>query len=193
MIATHLTAKSLRSIYQLKVTLKGMRPPIWRRILVASTTKLDDIHLILQIVMGWTDSHLHEFIQGRNRYGEPDEDFPSDAQDETQYRLDQILKKEKEKLIYIYDFGDGWEHEVVLEKILPFETSAVLPLCLKGSRACPPEDIGGIGGYMMFLDAISDPTHPEHQVMLEWIAEDIEGPFDPEAFDLTEVNQLLQS
>lgn len=193
MIATHLTAKSLRSIYQLKVTLKGMRPPIWRRILVASTTKLDDIHLILQIVMGWTDSHLHEFIQGRNRYGEPDEDFPSDAQDETQYRLDQILKKEKEKLIYIYDFGDGWEHEVVLEKILPFETSAVLPICLKGRRACPPEDIGGIGGYMMFLDAISDPTHPEHQVMLEWIAEDIEGPFDPEAFDLTEVNQLLQS
>ncbi|WP_295624037.1 plasmid pRiA4b ORF-3 family protein [uncultured Nitrosomonas sp.] len=192
-MTTHLTAKSLRSIYQLKVTLKGMRPPIWRRILVASTTKLDDIHLILQIVMGWTNSHLHEFIQGRDRYGEPDEDFPSDAQDETQYRLDQILKKEKEKLIYIYDFGDGWEHEVILEKVLPFETSAALPICLKGCRACPPEDIGGIGGYMMFLDAISDPEHPEHEVMLEWIAEDIEGPFDPEAFDLAEVNQLLQS
>lgn len=193
MIATRLTAKSLRSIYQLKVTLKGMRPPIWRRILVASTTKLDDIHLILQIVMGWTNSHLHEFIQGRDRYGEPDEDFPSGAQDETRYRLDQILKQEKEKLIYLYDFGDGWEHEVVLEKILPFETSATLPLCLKGRRACPPEDIGGIGGYMMFLDAISDPAHAEHEVMLEWIAEDIEGSFDPETFDLAEVNQLLQS
>ncbi|WP_293008903.1 plasmid pRiA4b ORF-3 family protein [Nitrosomonas sp.] len=193
MIATRLTAKSLRSIYQLKVTLKGMRPPIWRRILVASTTKLDDIHLILQIVMGWTNSHLHEFIQGRDRYGEPDEDFPSDAQDETRYRLDQILKQEKGKLIYLYDFGDGWEHEVVLEKILPFETSATLPICLKGRRACPPEDIGGIGGYMMFLDAISDPAHPEHEVMLEWIAEDIEGSFDPETFDLAEVNQLLQS
>ena len=193
MIATRLTAKSLRSIYQLKVTLKGMRPPIWRRILVASTTKWDDIHLILQIVMGWTNSHLHEFIQGRDRYGEPDEDFPSDAQDETRYRLDQILKQEKEKLIYLYDFGDGWEHEVVLEKILPFETSATLPICLKGRRACPPEDIGGIGGYMMFLDAISDPAHAEHEVMLEWIAEDVEGPFDQETFDLAEVNQLLQS
>ncbi|PTQ88792.1 plasmid pRiA4b ORF-3 family protein [Nitrosomonas ureae] len=186
-------AKSLRSIYQLKITLKGMRPPIWRRILMASTTKLDDVHLIFQIVMGWTNSHMHEFIQGRDRYVEPDEEFSSDAKDEAQYRLDQLLEKEKEKLIYIYDFGDGWEHEVVLEKILPFKTSADLPICVKGCRACPPEDIGGIGGYMMFLEAISDPTHPEHEDMLEWIAGDIEGPFDPEAFDLAEVNQLLQS
>lgn len=186
-------AKSLRSIYQLKITLKGMRPPIWRRILMASTTKLDDVHLIFQIVMGWTNSHMHEFIQGRDRYVEPDEEFPSDAKDEAQYRLDQLLKREKEKLIYIYDFGDGWEHEVVLEKILPFKTNVALPICVKGCRACPPEDIGGIGGYIMFLEAISDPAHPEHEDMLEWIADDIEDPFNPEAFDLAEVNQLLQS
>lgn len=193
MVEKRTVAKSLRSIYQLKITLKGIRPPIWRRLLVASTTKLDGIHLILQIVMGWTNSHLHEFIQGRDRYGMPDEEFPSDAKDEAQYRLDQLLKTEKEKLIYIYDFGDSWEHEVVLEKILPFQTDAVLPLCLKGSRACPPEDIGGIGGYTMFLDAISDPAHPEHASMLEWISEDMDGPFDPGHFDLAEVNERLQS
>lgn len=177
MVGTRAVAKSLRSIYQLKITLKGIRPPIWRRLLVASTTKLDGIHLILQIVMERSDSHLHEFIQGRDRYGMPDEEFPSDAKDEARYRLDQLLKTEKEKLIYIYDFGDGWEHEVVLEKILPFQTGAVLPLCLKGSRACPPEDIGGIWGYAMFLEAMSDP----------------DGPFDPGHFDLAEVNKRLQS
>lgn len=193
MVGNRAAAKSLRSIYQLKITLKGIRPPIWRRLLVASTTKLDGIHLILQIVMGWTNSHLHKFIQGRDRYGMPDEEFPSDTKDEAQYRLDQLLKTEKEKLIYIYDFGDGWEHEVVLEKILPFQTGVVLPLCVKGSRACPPEDIGGIGGYAMFLDAISDPAHPEHESMLEWIAEDMDGPFDPGHFDPAEVNKRLQS
>ncbi len=185
-------AKSLRSIYQLKVTLKGIRPPIWRRLLVASTTSLEDIHDILQTVMGWTDSHLHEFAKGRERFGVPDEDFPSDSHDEANYRLDQVLKKEKEKLIYTYDFGDGWEHEVVLEKILPFETDTVLPVCLKGSRACPPEDVGGRWGYAMFLDAISDPAHPEHKDMLEWISGDTDGDFDPEHFDLAEVNSLLQ-
>ena len=193
MMGTPAAAKSLRSIYQLKITLKNIRPPIWRKLLVASTTKLDDIHLILQIVMGWSDSHLHEFIQGQNRYGMPNEAFPSDTKDEARYRLDQLLKTEKDKLIYIYDFGDSWEHEVVLEKILPYETDAVLPLCLKGSRACPPEDIGGIWGYAMFLEAISDPAHPEHASMLEWVAEDMDGPFDPGYFDLAEVNKQLRS
>ena len=189
---TRTTTKSLRSIYQLKITLKGFRPPIWRRFLVASKVSLEDVHDILQIVMGWTDSHMHEFSMGSDRYGVPDVDFPSDIQDEAKYRLDQVLKKEKDKLNYTYDFGDGWEHEVVLEKILPFETGIALPVCLEGSRACPPEDIGGIGGYAMFLDAISDPEHPEHESMLEWIAEDIDGDFDPEYFDLAEVNNLLQ-
>ncbi|MDP1787625.1 plasmid pRiA4b ORF-3 family protein [Nitrosomonas sp.] len=189
---TRTTTKSLRSIYQLKITLKGFRPPIWRRFLVASTVSLEDVHDILQIVMGWTDSHMHKFSKGSDRYGVPDADFPSDILDEAKYRLDQVLKNEKDKLNYTYDFGDGWEHEVVLEKILPFETGVALPACLKGRGACPPEDIGGVVGYAMFLDAILDPEHPEHESMLEWIAEDIDGVFDPEYFDLAEVNHLLQ-
>lgn len=183
-----MTARSLRSIYQLKVTLKGTRPPIWRRLQLASTDNLEDVHIALQIVMGWTNSHLHEFAKGRDRYGAPDEDFPSDIKDEIDFRLDQVLEKEKDKLTYMYDFGDGWEHEVVLEKILPYETSAVLPVCLKGKRACPPEDVGGIGGYKMFLETISDPSHPEYEEMLEWAG----GSFDAEHFDLAQTNDFLR-
>jgi len=183
------TAKSLRSIYQLKIILNDIRPPIWRRFLIASTESLTDLHLVIQIVMGWTDSHLHEFIKGRERYGVPDEDFPTDVLDESEFRIDQILKQEKEKLRYTYDFGDSWDHDIVLEKILPFETQTRLPVCLKGSRACPPEDIGGLPGYEMFLEAIADPNHPEHDEMLEWFGE----PFDPEHFDVIKVNDLLQT
>ncbi len=183
-----MTAQSLRSVYQLKISLKRARPPIWRRIQIASTDNLEDVHIALQVVMGWTNSHLHEFACGRDRYGIPDEDFPSDLRDEVGYRLDQVLKNEKDKLNYEYDFGDGWTHEVVLEKILPFEPDTVLPVCLKGRRACPPEDIGGIGGYEMFLETMANPSHPEHEEMLEWIG----GDFDSEHFDLAEVNDLLR-
>ena len=183
-----MTTRALRSIYQLKVSLLGSRPPIWRRLLVASTDNLEDVHIALQIVMGWANEHLHEFAKDGKRYGIPDEDFPSDVRDEIDYRLDQVLKKEKDKLNYVYDFGDGWEHEVVLEKILPFETGTVLPVCLEGGRSCPPEDVGGIPGYEMFLEAISDPSHPEHEELLEWVG----GDFDPEHFDLAMTNDLLR-
>lgn len=142
--------------------------------------------------MGWTDSHLHEFAKEDDRYGVPDENFLSDRYDETKYRLEQVLKQEKEKLIYTCDFGDNWEHEVVLEKILPLDTNTQLPACVKGKRACPPEDIGSVVGYEMFLEALSDPAHPNHDDMLEWIAGDTHFPFDPGHFDLAEVNKLLR-
>lgn len=182
-------AKTLRTIYQIKVTMKYIRPPVWRRFMIASTENLADFHLALQIVMGWTDSHLHEFVKGKDRYGVPDEDFPSDIHDESEFRIDQVLKQEKDKLLYTYDFGDGWDHDVVLEKILPFDTQTKLPTCLKGSRACPPEDVGGAPGYEMLLEALADPDHPEHTDILEWLEE----PFDPEHFDLDEVNDLLHN
>ena len=182
-----MNARSLRSIYQLKVTLNHISPPIWRRFLVASTTNLGDVHLTLQIVMGWTDSHLHEFVKENERYGEPDVEFPSNIQDETKFRLDQILKQEKDKLIYTYDFGDDWEHGVLLEKIFPFEHGVILPTCIKGKRACPPEDVGGVGGYTMFLEAVSDPLHPDYAEMRDWAG----GDFDPESFNQNVVNSLL--
>jgi hypothetical protein len=102
-------------------------------------------------------------------------------------RLEKVLKREMDRLSYGYDLGDDWEHEVVLEKVLPYETSAVLPLCVKGSRACPREDVGGPSGYDAFLEAIPDPGHPEHEEMPEWIG----GDFDPEHFDLNEVRDLF--
>lgn len=180
---------SLRSIYQLKVTLKYIRPPIWRRFVIVSSESLADLHIALQIVMGWTDSHLHEFSKEKGRYGVPDEDFPSDIHNESKFRIDQVLKQEKDELLYTYDFGDGWDHEVVLEKILPFDTKTQWPTCLNGGRACPPEDIGGAPGYEMFLEAIADPNHPEHDSLTEWLGE----PFDSEHFDLAEVNDLLHN
>ncbi len=183
-----MTARALRSIYQLNVTLKYMQPPIWRKLQILSTDTLEDLHIALQIVMGWTDSHLHEFSNGKVRYGVPDEEFPSDIKDELDFRLDQVLKKANDKLNYVYDFGDGWEHEVVLEKILPFVPDAVLPLCLAGERACPMEDVGGPPGYEQFLEAISDPSHPDHEDLLEWSG----GDFDPENFDLAQTNDLLR-
>jgi len=183
-----MTARPLRSIYQLKVTLKYIRPPVWRRFQVASTINLQELHIILQIVMGWTNSHLHDFTLGHDRYGEPNEEFFDEMKDESRYRLDQLLKQEKSKLLYNYDYGDGWEHDVLLEKILPFKHDMVLPYCIKGKRACPPEDVGGIPGYGMFLEAISDPSHPEYEDMVDWIGED----FDAEHLDIDEINTMLQ-
>lgn len=178
----------LRSIYQFKVTLHYVQPVIWRRLQIASAGTLQDFHITLQIVIGWTDSHLHEFSKGQDHYGVPDEECPSDIYDEAGFRLDQVLKKEKDKLNYVYDPGDGWEHEVVLERILPFDTDSVLPFCLEGEGACPMEDVGGSLGYEMFLEAISDPSHPEHDAMNEWSG----GDFDPEHLDLALTNELLR-
>ncbi|MFW2371902.1 MAG: UPF0149 family protein [Gammaproteobacteria bacterium] len=183
-----MTTRSLHSIYQLKVTLKGIRPPIWRRLLIASTDNLEHLHVAIQIVMGWSNTHLHEFTVGRNRYGVPDVDYAAGVHDETDYRLDQLFKKEKDKLNYIYDFGDGWQHEVLLEKILPYEHDAILPVCIKGKRACPPDDVGGVGGYELFLETIADPSDAEYESMLEWIG----GDFDSEHFDLAQTNDLLR-
>ena len=186
-----MSVKNLRSIYQLKITLKDSKPPIWRRILVPSNVNLGEFHLILQIVLGWTDSHLHQFISGRTMYGTPVDEFGGDlemeGEDETQYKLSQLLKREKDSLNYEYDFGDGWEHKIVLEKILPYDGSVKVPTCIKGKRACPPEDCGGIWGYDNLLEVIKDPSHPEHEEMLEWIG----GEFDPEFFDIEETNSTL--
>jgi len=175
-------------IYQLKVTLRESKPPIWRRLQIGSDVRLGELHDIFQIAMGWTDSHLHQFIVGGVFYGVSDPDWDMDVEDERKVRLDQIASAEKEKFFYEYDFGDGWEHEVLVEKILAPEPEADYPRCIKGKRNCPPEDIGGVWGYGDFLEAIQDEDHPEHEEYLEWIG----GSFDPEAFDLEEVNEVLK-
>ena len=177
----------LRNIYQLKISLNGARPPIWRRIMVSSSTQLEDLHIIFQICMGWMNTHLHQFVVDGVMYGEPDPDFGMDIQDEKGVRLSSLLKKEKDKMLYEYDFGDGWEHTVVLEKILPFDTKKQLPRCVTGRKACPPEDVGGIWGYEEFLEAFLDSDHPEHQAMKQWVG----NYFSPDEFNKDEVNEIL--
>jgi len=178
-------------IYQVKVTLRNAKPPIWRRILVSPTIHLGQLHAIIQIAMGWEGYHLHQFIAGRSFYGPREDEFGSrlnwDMEDETQYKLSRFLKKEKDSLQYEYDFGDGWEHKIVLEKKLPDDGSVTGATCIKGKRACPPEDCGGIWGYQNLLEIRQDPSHPEYEEMLEWLGED----FDPEAFELQAVNLKL--
>lgn len=180
--------RNLREIYQLKITLKGIRPPIWRRFLVVSNTPLDQFHEILQIVMGWHDCHMHAFVSGTTIYSQADPEFGLDyAKDERKVKLSTLLKHEKDKLRYEYDFGDGWEHDVVLEKILPFTPEQALPYCLKGKRACPPEDCGGIWGYQNLLTILADPEDPEYDEWMEWLPEN----FDPEVYTPDKANQIF--
>ncbi|MFC2029407.1 plasmid pRiA4b ORF-3 family protein [Chloroflexota bacterium] len=177
------------TIYQIKVTIEGSRPPIWRRLLVHSDTPLSSLHEIIQAAFGWEGSHLHQFIDGHTYYGQPDPEYPLDIdmRDEQGVTLAQIATGEGAKFRYEYDFGDSWLHQILVEEVLRPEPDQDYPVCVKGRRACPPEDVGGIGGYAWFLEAISDPDHEEHESYSQWIG----GEFDPEAFDLEEANQAL--
>lgn len=179
--------KSPPMIYHLKVTLRHVKPPVWRRIEVPADIKLGKLHEVLQIAMGWTDSHLHGFRKGRESYGVPDPDFPGDFKNERNVRLDS-LAGEGETLIYEYDFGDGWEHDLKVEKIVPAAPGVHYPRCTAGKRACPPEDCGGPWGYAELLQAIKDPKHEEHEELLEWVGEE----FDPGYFDIDEINAAYE-
>jgi len=175
-------------IYQIKVTLDGSKPPIWRRIQVRSDVSLEKLHYILQAVMGWTNSHLHQFIVGGISFGEPHPDYGDSMQDERRMRLKQITTSEGFKFHYEYDFGDSWMHTLLVEKVLEPEPGQQYPVCIKGKGACPPEDVGGMWGYYNFLEALGDPNHAEHEMYLEWIG----GEFDPQEFDLEETNEILR-
>jgi hypothetical protein len=179
------------AVYQIKVALERSKPPIWRRLLVPGDFTLGDLHNIIQTSFGWWDYHLHQFIIGEIYVGVPNPDYDDylDMNDERKMRLHQITEREGFKFRYEYDFGDGWLHQQLVEKILPPEPGQVYPVCIKGRRACPPEDVGGIWGYYYFLEAIADPEHEEHDQYLEWAGDE----FDPAAFDLEGVNQALRA
>jgi DNA invertase Pin-like site-specific DNA recombinase len=177
---------SNQTVYQLKITLKNIRPPIWRRIQVLSSTTLEQLHLIVQEVMGWDNYHMHQFSIAGIDYGQPQPEF--NVRSEKTVKLSQVVKGEKSKFFYTYDFGDSWEHEILLEKELPSTPDTNYPVCITGKRACPPEDCGGSWGYAELLEIISDSSHPEYEERMEWLGKS----FNPDTFDINEVNQRLR-
>jgi hypothetical protein len=183
--------ESASDIYQIKVTLLGTKPPIWRRLLIPADLTLAQLHNVLQIAMGWEDEHMHEFRVGQRRFGQPE---PADpfmrmprTESERTARLSAVLGRMGAKMIYAYDFGDSWEHSIVLEKRLAVDPNATYPLCIDGELACPPEDCGGIPGFYDLLDALDDPNHERHEEISDWIGDE----FDPQAFSADSVNRQL--
>lgn len=181
-----------KKIYQIQIALKGFKPKIWRRLLIPSDLLLSDLHKIIQTSMGWTNSHLHQFNKNRTFYTvrmEGDDFWEEmDNVDYKSIKISDLLKKEKEKIIYEYDFGDGWEHDIILEKLLPIDDKINYPVCLKGKMNCPPEDCGGVWGYSGMLEILKQPDHEEYESYIEWLGDE----FDPEYFNKDEVNELLK-
>jgi hypothetical protein len=178
-------------IYQFKITLLDIKPTIWRRIQVPDGT-LADLHEYIQAAFGWWNYHLHQFLIDGERYGPlaPDgEDFGLEMIDETGVTLGKLIPKSgrKSRWIYEYDFGDGWQHEVLFEGFPSAEVRSKYPQCVEGQRACPPEDCGGPWGYAEYLAAIADPQHERHEELLRW-----RGPFDPGAFDANKATREMR-
>ncbi len=178
-------------VYQLKVALKHIKPPIWRRVQVKDCT-LASLHDLIQDVMGWEDYHLHVFEIGGEQYGDPlqwQDDFGGDPEvgNEGKVKVRQLAARGVKAFGYVYDMGDNWEHTIQIEKVLEAEAGVRYPRCIAGKRACPPEDCGGPWGYGDFLEAIQNPAHPRHKELLEWVGDE----FDPEAFDIDAVNEEL--
>lgn len=178
-------------IFQLKVTLLGTSPPIWRRLLVPAGLTLAQLHDVLQTAMGWQDCHMHEFRAGQRHFGQPNPDdqlmgLPP-VENERTVRLSSVLGRVGAKIIYTYDLGDSWEHGLVLEKRLSRDPNTAYPVCTGGQLACPPEDCGGIGGFYDLLDALGDPAHDQYDELRDWVGDD----YDPDAFSVDHVNRVL--
>jgi hypothetical protein len=183
------TPANQRSIYQLRILLRDSRPSIFRRVEVTADTTLHKLHWVVQLAMGWTNSHLHQFIIGNLRYSQPEFDEGElGTLDECTVRLRDVVWEPRSVFVYEYDFGDSWEHDILVEGIYPRQPDQRYPRCIEGKRACPPEDCGGIDGYRRLRKAIRDPGHGEHDEYLTWLG----GSFDPDAFDLKAVNDSLR-
>lgn len=169
--------------YRVKISLHDVEPPVWRRVVLPGHWHLGVVHAAVQAAMGWDDSHLHQFEAGEVRYGPP---TPyGGVRPERTARLHEVVSDEGDSLLYWYDFGDDWYHDLVVEQVLPPQQHAQ---CLDGARACPPEDCGGPWGYADLLAALADPQHPQHDELRAW-----GGGIDPEAFDAVQVDKLLRS
>jgi hypothetical protein len=178
------------SVYQLHISLNDIEPVIWRRIQVLGRVSLYKLNRIIQESMGWTNSHLNLFnindVEYEVKYENVEEN--PDALDEREFKLCQVVQAENVNFTFLYDFGDYWEHSVLVEKILPKEPDVKYPICLDGKRACPPEDCGGITGFVEFVEAVRNPYHEDHQAMIEWVG----YKYDPNEFNIALANKRLK-
>ena len=176
-------------VLQIKVTLEHVKPPVWRRLLLSDASSFWDLHVAIQDAMGWVDCHLHQFAVrspstgALEAVGIPDEEFMEEVRPGWDTPVSHYLNLSSRRIRYAYDFGDGWTHSVVLEKIRPLVPDERVPACLAGRRACPPEDCGGPAGYDHLLKVLANPKHPEHRELKDWVRSD----FDSEQFDPKEV------
>ena len=177
------------TVHTLKVTLRSVKPPVWRRIEVESDVALDELSHIIELAMGWLGYHLHAFEADGVTYEQADrfEGFDREAREESDYRLSDVLTEVGTAMRWDYDFGDGWEHDIKVEAISPADPDATYPRCIAGRRACPPEDCGGPWGYQDLLDAIADKGHHRHRELIDWLPPG----WDPAHFDPHETSEHM--
>jgi hypothetical protein len=180
-------------LYLLTIELLDIEPKIWRRFVVPGSITLDRLHDVIQIVMGWQDCHLHEFVIGKKKYTENPEE-KDDGEVDGRFRLVDLAKQKGRSIRYLYDFGDSWEHEITIEDSRYSHPQSQGPVeCLDGARACPPEDVGGTEGFFDFCEAVLDPAHQDHEQVTQWYGgfPHYNGVFNPEAYDVAKVNDEL--
>ncbi|MGH2985196.1 MAG: plasmid pRiA4b ORF-3 family protein [Solirubrobacterales bacterium] len=177
-------------VVEIKVKLQGVsKPPVWRRLRLRANTPLDRLHEAIVAAFGWQGYHMHVFSSGPDEFGVPDPELG--FIDERRVSLGQLIGGVGERLRYTYDFGDGWEHEIVAEELLDADPAVHYPILVEAKGACPPEDCGGPWGYAELKEILADPTHDQHQEMLEWLGLDDASAFDPGAVDVDDREEEL--
>jgi hypothetical protein len=174
-------------IARLRISLEESQPEIWRRVEVPLSASLKALHDVIQAAMGWEDAHLWEFEAAGRVYGTPDPAWGRDISSAKSTKLGSLIEAGVREFTYVYDIGDNWQHTIAVEAVEAVDSEQVYPCFVDGERRCPPEDVGGIGGYYAFVEAMSDPADDEHEQMLDWYGE----AYDPDDLGLNLIRQRI--
>ena len=183
--------RMIEPVARIRIELQDLEPKIWRRVDVPLSSTLAALHDIIQVSFHWLDYHLYEFVVGERVYGVPadeDEFYDRKVFKAAAIRLKMLVEREVDRFLYVYDFGDDWRHDVIVEEVRDGDEDTEYPAFVDGARRCPPEDVGGSDGFMEFLEAVLDASHEEHDRMMEWYG----GPFDPEDIDEQRIRSVLK-